>query len=151
MQWLELVEKIATHTRNLKWLIIHVKRKCRELTTGGWFICPITAVFKVVTHPRGRDALPFIAAELVQGACMIGYGTQVQRTSMKMSLSLSLSHSSTGFLLCTQLTAEERVFIAVVSTVVIPVTQALGVDADVGVVTLDLAFRTRPVSWKEKR
>jgi len=46
------------------------------------------------------------------------------------------------------LTAEERILIAVVSTVVVAVTQVSRVDADVVAVTLDLAFRTQPVSCR---
>lgn len=55
------------------------------------------------------------------------------------SMSLSLLHSL-------QLTAEERILIAVVSTVVVAITEVFRADADVGAVTLDLARRTRPVS-----
>ena len=47
-----------------------------------------------------------------------------------------------------QLTAEERILITVVSTVVVAITQIFRVNADVGVVTLHLASRTRPVSWR---
>lgn len=43
-------------------------------------------------------------------------------------------------------TTEERILIAVVSTVVVAIAQIFRVDADVGVVTLHLTNRTRPVS-----
>ncbi len=56
-------------------------------------------------------------------------------------MSLSLLHSF-------QLTAEKRILIAVVSTVVVAVTEVFREDADVGAFTLDLARRTCPVSWK---
>lgn len=50
-----------------------------------------------------------------------------------------------------QLTAKQRILVAVVSAVVVAVTQVFGVDADVGAVTLDLARWTRSVSWREQR
>lgn len=50
-----------------------------------------------------------------------------------------------------KITAEERILITVVSTVVVAVTQAFRIDADVGVVTLDLACWTRPVGCNGKR
>lgn len=68
-----------------------------------------------------------------------------------MSLFLTLSHSTAAQMLSVQLTAEEGVLITVVSTVVVAVTQVFRVDADVVVVTLDLALRTRPVSWNGER
>lgn len=68
-----------------------------------------------------------------------------------MSLFLTLSPSTAAQMLSVQLTAEERVLITVVSTVVVAVTQVFRVDADVVVVTLDLALRTRPVSWNGER
>lgn len=54
-------------------------------------------------------------------------------------------------MLTIQLTTEERILIAVVSTVVVTVTQVFRVDTDVCTVTFDLARRTRPVSWRGSR
>lgn len=76
---------------------------------------------------------------------------QVKHKLTSMSLFLTLSYSTAGQMLRVQLTAEERVLIAVVSTVVVAITQAFRVDADVGVVTLDLACGTCPVSWNGER
>lgn len=99
---------------------LNVKCKCRELTTGWRFICPITAVSDGVTHPRVRDTLPSIAAKLVRRACTTRCRTVTiaqmwiyihvefnwnysagkyklcRWYSTGMSLFLTLSHSSAG-------------------------------------------------------
>lgn len=71
-----------------------------------------------------------------------------------MSLSLSFLYSLTqqqDKRVSVQLTAEERILVAVVSTVVVAIAQAFRIDADVVAFALDLARRTRPVRWRGQR
>lgn len=55
---------------------------------------------------------------------------------------------STTLSLHSKLTTEERILVTVVPTVVVAITQAFRIDADVGPFALDLARRTVALSWE---
>ena len=74
--------------------------------------------------------------------------TKQVNVSARLSVSFALTQQ---LKLSVQLTTEERIFIAVVATVVEAITQAFREDADVGAITFYLARRTCPVSWRGQR
>lgn len=100
---------------------------------------------------RSRTGPRNMCDSLLQRFRHISMYSSTESTQWVKNKLTSMSLHETCWYDCVQLTAEERVLIAVVSTVVVAVTQGLRVDANVGVVTLDLAIRTRLVSCNGKR